>query len=700
MERGKDTALRLLATSLDLPTAEFREGQWEAIDAIANRQARLMVVQRTGWGKSSVYFIATRMLRDMGKGPTLIISPLLALMRNQIEAAERLQIRAVTINSTNVDEWRDLYTQILNDEVDAILISPERLSNADFRTRILPSVAQKVGLLVVDEAHCVSDWGHDFRPDYRQIGNILRNLPRNMPVLCTTATANNRVVADVVKLMGDMQVSRGILTRDSLRLQVLNLGDKTRRLAWLATHLNSLPGTGIIYVLTKRDAHVVSNWLRQYGHKVEPYYSDVTHPEYEDSDSWRVELESKLLKNEIKALVATTALGMGYDKPDLGFVVHYQAPGSVVAYYQQIGRAGRAISVANAILMCGTEDSDIHEYFRKTAFPTEENVQKILDLLEEVDSMSIRDFESHLNLRMGQIQQVLKFLSSEEPSPVVHNGGWSRTPVPYKLDKPRIEHLTNQRFDEWKEIVEYQSITTCLMQYLATKLDDEYPRPCGKCENCVGQDIVPSTIDDRKVQEANAYLRRAEYPIEPKKQAAANAFVKYGLGGTIPKHYQSDVGRVLATWGDAGWGTLVKDGKHNGHFADELVEAAAKMIAERWKPNPFPLWLTCIPSNRHPELVSSFGKRLAAKLNVEFHPVIAKVIDNEPQKLQQNRFKQCSNLDGVFAIRPLPKHGPVLLVDDIIDSGWTLTIVSYLLKREGVTFVYPFALASTTTTDS
>src|SRR5690606_25316634 len=171
------------------------------------------------------------------------------------------------------------------------------------------------------------------------------------------------------------------------------------------------------------------------------------------------------------------------------------------------------ITMANAILMCGNEDAEIHEYFRKTAFPSEVNVHKILDMLEKVDSMKIRDFEPHLNLRMGQIQQVLKFLSSEDPSPVVFDGAWSRTPVVYKLDKPRIQHLTNQRIDEWNDIVEYQSITTCLMQYLATKLDDELPQPCGRCANCVGHDIVPATLDDRKVQEANAFLRRSEYLI-------------------------------------------------------------------------------------------------------------------------------------------------------------------------------------------
>jgi len=693
----KFKALAYLSTSLGTNNATFREGQWEAINAIVNRQQRLMVVQRTGWGKSSVYFIATRLLRDQGKGPTLIISPLLALMRNQIEAASRLKIRAVTINSTNSKHWVELYKQISDNTIDAILISPERLSNQEFRMTVLPNLAQKVGLLVVDEAHCISDWGHDFRPDYRLIGNILKHLPPNMPILCTTATANNRVLDDVVQLMGNMQINRGILTRDSLRLQVLNLGDKARRLAWLATHLDSLKGTGIIYVLTKRDAIVVSNWLKKCGHDVEPYFSDVTHHEYPDSDTWRTELETRLLNNELKALVATTALGMGYDKPDLGFVIHYQAPGSVVGYYQQIGRAGRAISEAYAILLCGSEDAEIHEYFRTSAFPSEQNVQKILDLLSTVDFMSTRDFEPHLNLRMGQIQQVLKFLSSEDPSPIVINSNtWSRTPVDYVIDKARIQHLTQQREKEWEEILDYQVLKDCLMQYLQVKLDDVDPKPCGKCANCLGEELVSSSIDFKYLNEANIFLRRSEYPIPAKKQAAANAFTVYGLGGNIPKNLQSDEGRVLSSWGEAGWGTLVKMGKQNGFFDDQLVDATLEMLNERWKPDPMPQWITCIPSTRHPFLVPEFCKRLSEKLGIPFYPVIEKVKQNQPQKLQQNRFLQCKNLDGVFEIKDLQTISPVLLVDDIIDSGWTLTVGSYLLKREGLTFVYPLALASTT----
>jgi ATP-dependent DNA helicase RecQ len=366
-ERGQ--ALALLRQALNNPRIDFRDGQWEAIDQLVNRRARLLIVERTGWGKSSVYFIATRILRDRGQGPTLIVSPMLALMRNQIEAADRLGIRALTINSTNRDDWPNLSRAILANQADAVLISPERLANDQFVQSVLLPVAQRIGLLVVDEAHCISDWGHDFRPDYRRLLNVLRRMPPNMPILGTTATANNRVVADVQAQLGNIGVQRGPLTRDTLALQTLRLPDQSARLAWLAEHIPQLPGTGIIYTLTKRDANQVADWLTGKGINARAYYSNVIAAGYEDSDAYRRHLEDMLLRNEIKALVATTALGMGYDKPDLGFVVHYQAPGSIITYYQQVGRAGRAIDRAVGVLLSGREDNDIHDYFRSSAFP-------------------------------------------------------------------------------------------------------------------------------------------------------------------------------------------------------------------------------------------------------------------------------------------------------------------------------------------
>jgi len=696
----REHALALLRQALGIPDAEFHDDQWEAIDAVVNLRRKLLVVQRTGWGKSSVYFIATRILRDRGAGPTLIVSPLLALMRNQIESAKRLGVRAATLNSTNRDDWPALIRAILDGSTDAVLVSPERLANDDFVSNVLLPIAGRIGLLVVDEAHCISDWGHDFRPDYRRLINVIKRMPANMPVLGTTATANDRVIDDVVAQLGDMQVLRGPLTRESLHLQTTRLPDQAARLAWLADHLAELPGTGIVYVLTKRDADRVAQWLSDNGIEAKAYYSGVIDPAFDDSDAYRQHLEDLLYSNRIKALIATTALSMGYDKPDLGFVVHYQAPGSIVGYYQQVGRAGRAIPRAVGVLLSGSEDTEIHEYFRSSAFPEQEHVQSILGALAHSDGMTTLSIEAAINLRKMQIEKVLKLLSVENPSPVIKDGTrWFRTPVSYRMDQGRIDNLTRQREQEWQEVQDYIDTGECKMVSLARSLDDPQPQPCGRCAACVGHPIVPESFSHQLAVNAALFLRHAEFPLETKKQVAADAFVEYGFRGNLPPALRAETGRTLSRWGDAGWGRMVKEDKHAGHFRDELVDAVVEMIQQRWRPDPTPTWVTCIPSRNHPQLVPDFSLRLAQRLGLPFHAVISKVRDNEPQKAQENRFHQCRNLDGVFAVTPNPPAGPVLLVDDVIDSAWTLTIAAALLRQAGCGVVWPLALAESSTGD-
>ena len=689
-------ALGYLRAALGNDQAAFRPGQWEAIAALVTRRERLLVVERTGWGKSSVYFIATRLLREQGMGPTLIISPLLALMRNQVDAADRFKVRALTINSTNPAEWPTLHQAIRDNEADALLVSPERLASDRFVSEVLMPMAGGVGLVVVDEAHCISDWGHDFRPDYRRLVNVLRRIPPNVPILGTTATANDRVVADVQAQLGNMGLQRGPLMRETLALQTIRLPGQAARLAWLAEHIPQMPGTGIVYVLTKRDAEQVSAWLNRNGVSASPYYSGVTSEKHPDSNACRLHLEEALFSNRIKVLVATTALSMGYDKPDLGFVVHYQSPGSIVGYYQQVGRAGRAIDHAIGVLMSGAEDAQIQTFFRESAFPREPWVQAILAALEESDGLTVRQIEAALNLRQGKINQVLKLLSVESPAPVIQDGStWRRTPVPYRMDHERIERLTRQREIEWDEIQTYIDEAGCLMQFLARALDDADPQPCGRCANCLGRDIVPSAFSDALGVAATRFLRQAERPLPPRKQVPAGAFSQYPLRGIIPDRLRAETGRILSQWGDAGWGKAVADDKHAGFFRDELVEAAADMIVTRWKPVPRPEWVTCIPSTSHPDLVPDFAQRLADRLGIPFLPVIGKVRANAPQKDQENSTQQCRNLDGVFALAGDAAVGrPVLLVDDVVDSGWTLTVAAALLRGCGSGPVFPMALTA------
>ncbi|HHW4403740.1 RecQ family ATP-dependent DNA helicase [Aeromonas allosaccharophila] len=694
-------AQQLLQAALANPSAEFREGQWEAIDALVNHRQKLLVVQRTGWGKSSVYFISTRIFRDRGMGPTIIVSPLLALMRNQIESAQRLGIVAETMNSTNSADWQEVTRRILTNQIDCLLISPERLANDGFIDTVLQPIADRIALMVIDEAHCISDWGHDFRPDYRRIVNILRQLPANTPVLGTTATANDRVVDDIQIQLGDIQIHRGPLTRESLALQAMILPDQASRLAWLAQVIPTLPGTGIIYTLTVRDAEQVAKWLGLNGIDARAYYGSVENEDFENSDTYRQHLEGLLLNNQLKVLVATTALGMGYDKPDLSFVIHYQAPGSIVAYYQQVGRAGRGIDHAVGVLMSGVEDQDIHEFFRASAFPSEGQVNEILQLLEQSDGLTLRSIEEHTNLRHSQIEKVLKLLSVENPAPVIKDGSrWLRTPVHYRMDHNRIAHLTRQRVQEWLEVQAYITDIGCKMTFLRRALDDFDPTSCGKCSSCLGHPEINVYVDPILAHRAGTFLKHAEMVIEPKAQVASNAFLEYGFRGNLPQHLRAQEGRVLSRWGDAGWGRLVADNKHAGRFNDELVDAMVEMIQQRWQPNPAPLWVCCVPSRNHPELVPDFARRLAVRLGLPFIDAISKVKDNQPQKVQQNRFHQCRNLDGAFEVSQRYPGQPVLLVDDVVDSGWTLTVIAALLQQAGSGPVYPVALASSSVKDS
>lgn len=697
---NREEAEKLLSVALQDANARFRDGQWQAIDALVNHRKKLLVVQRTGWGKSSVYFIATRLLRDKGYGPTIIISPLLALMRNQVEAAQRLGIRAITMNSTNSEQNDYLTQQVVENRVDCLLISPERLANEQFAEEVLQPIADRIGLLVVDEAHCISDWGHDFRPDYRRLLNILRQMPPNMPVLGTTATANNRVIEDVVSQLGDIEVLRGTLVRESLALQNLTLPDQASRLAWLSQTVPGLQGAGIVYVLTKRDAEQVKDWLVAQGIDAKAYYSGIEHPDFENSNHYREYLEDLLLSNSLKVLVATTALGMGYDKPDLTFVIHYQAPGSIVSYYQQVGRAGRGIDESFGVLLSGAEDEKIHDFFRRSAFPAEGQVQLLLGTLEESDGMSVPMLQERLNLRQGQIEKVLKFLSVENPAPIYKDGSrWVRTAVAFQLDHEKIARLTAQREVEWREVQDYVETSNCLMEFLRNALDDPQSEPCGKCANCRGEPLFETGVDRSLVIEAKKFLRHSELVFKPKIQVAPNAFPQYGFKGNLPQEYRASEGRILSRWGDAGWGGMVEQDKHSGRFRDELVDAVVDMISQRWRPSPGPSWVTCVPSLNHPELVPDFAARLSQKLGLPFNQVIEKVVDNEPQKLQNNRFHQCRNLDGVFAVADGIPGGPVLLVDDVIDSGWTITVLAALLRQQGSGNVYPVALASTTTGD-
>ena len=672
-------ALALLRVGVGDSRARFRGGQEEAIRHVVEGNGRLLVVQKTGWGKSFVYFIAIKLLREAGMGPALLVSPLLALMRNQIAAAERMGVRAETINSDNQGRWREVEAVIRRDEADIVLIAPERFANERFNNEVLSQLADRISLIVVDEAHCISDWGHDFRPDYRRIERTLRVSPRNLRLLATTATANNRVMDDLRQILGpNLTTSRGDLARPSLALRTMRMPSQAERLAWLSDLLPDLPGSGIVYTLTIRDAEQVARWLRSRGIDAQAYTGK--------SGDRRPELEQALLDNKVKALVATTALGMGFDKPDLAFVIHYQTPGSVVAYYQQVGRAGRALDAAYGVLLSGTEETDITNYFIASAFPTRDEAVAVLGALEAApEGLSIRDIEAEVNVSHGRIQKTIQLLALESPAPIATLGRkWQLTAA--RLSEAfweRTERLTELRRAEQQQMQEYVDLSSGHMEFLIRSLDGD-PRDFQPPE----MPDLPSTVHPASVRDAIAFLRNASLPIEPRKQ--------WPTGKGIEREQRAQPGRALCVWGDAGWGRLVSEGKYrDDRFADELVDACAALVRE-WQPAPYPTWVAAVPSHRRPHLVPDFAGRLALALQLPFREVLQRKEDRPEQNTMENSDKQARNVVGSLAVNEARMLlGPVLVVDDTVDSRWTFTVVAWELRRHGSGTVWPLALADT-----
>ncbi len=693
IEQQAVTHLRMMTNN---PSAQFHDGQLEAIMELVTNHRQMLVVQKTGWGKSAVYFIATKLLIDQGKGPSIIISPLIALMRNQIQSAARLGVRVVTINSSlSQQERAGNEAKIIAGEVDAIIIAPEQLANDNLVQNVLSNILSRVSLFVVDEAHCISDWGHDFRPDYHRIVRILQAMPKNLPVLATTATANNRVVNDIQNQLGEhILISRGGLTREALRLQNLQIMPKARRLVWLVLALNKIEGTGIIYAKTIRDCELVADWLTSNNINAKAYSGD------SNADD-RITLENALLNNQVKALVATSALGMGFDKPDISFVIHFQAPGNVVEYYQQVGRAGRGIDNAHGILMQGEEDERIQDYFINRAFPTQTEVNELLQAVSNANGLKKSEIEKHTNLSAGNIEKALKFLAAEDPSPIYKDGStYYRTAINYHLPTDRIERLSAIKTDEWEQLQAYSSHQQCLMRFLAQALDDPLAEDCGKCANCDPDSKLSIEIPRELILQAADFLKYRYVKIKPRKRfggsgaLAREAFPIYQLPYQNPD-WRAEEGLALSRWKDGVWGDLVAEGKAADKFSDNLIDPIVQMI-QSLPVEQAPRWLTYVPSSRHPNLVKDFAHKLAITLNIHCSDAVTVAQHKPPQKAMENSYRRSENLDGAFAIDQSQVYvDPVFLLDDAVDSGWTFAVVTALLRRANAGKVYPIALTST-----
>lgn len=698
-----DEVLRALTARDD---AAFRDGQWEAVEALVARGERALVVQRTGWGKSAVYFVATALLRAAGSGPTLLVSPLLALMRDQVAAAARAGVVAEQISSANPTEWGEVAARVRDGEVDLLLVSPERLTNPRFRDEVLPGLVDGCGLLVVDEAHCISDWGHDFRPDYRRIRDLLGELPAGTPVLATTATANSRVVDDVQTQLtagpdGEsvpVTTVRGPLARTSLRLGVLHLDDPAARVAWLDAHLDSLPGSGIVYALTVSAAEQTAVALRRSGHRVAAYTGRV-------DDAERRDAEEALRRNEIKALVATSALGMGFDKPDLGFVVHLGSPSSPVSYYQQVGRAGRALERADVLLLPGVEDRPIWNWFATSSMPRQDDADAVLAVLAEAARpLSVAVLETAANVRRSRLELLLKVLAVD--GAVRREGsGWVRTGQGWTYDAERYERVAAARAHEAEAMLRYQRLGPggCRMAFLQESLDDPTAAPCGRCDLCAGT-WFPADVPERARSAADDVLHAPGVELDPRK-LWPTGLDRLGLDlrGRIPPEQQVEPGRAVARLTDLGYGptlrTLLDPATPDDPLGEVLLQACVRVLAD-WSWTQRPAGVVHVPSRTRPTLVSSIASRIA---EVGRLPLLGSLDLVGPGPQGASGGNSAYRLAAVWERLGVgPELGrrvaeldgaPVLLVDDLADSRWTLAVAGRALRLAGSGPVLPLVLA-------
>ena len=650
---SKERAQQLLKRSLG-SAAEFRPQQWEAIDRLVNEKERLLLVQRTGWGKSTVYFIATKLLRDRGEGPTLIISPLLALMNNQIQdAEEELGLEAWTINSKNTEEWAEAKERVRDGRCDVLLISPERLANQEFQEDVLMEMDEQFGLLVVDEAHCISDWGHDFRPDYRRIRRILRELPDEIPVAATTATANDRVVDDVVEQVPELEVIRGSLIRESLRIQTNTIESRAERLAWVAENIEDLPSAGIVYCLTTDEVEIVAEFLNQQGYEFEPYHGGM------DGER-RETIENRLLRNEVDGVVATNALGMGFNKPDLGWVIHFQRPPNLIRYYQEIGRAGRGLDEAYAVMLSGPEDDDIAEFFIEQAFPEPDEFQTVLETIEESpEPLHKYEILKRANVSWKAASKCLDILRVENAVLRVDDG-FERTTKEWSYDYERFEAITEQRWEELAQIQEFVETEGCLTKFIDDVLDGSLNCACGLCANCTG-DFLPSAPQDQSLVQAAI----EHYRTESWDEISARYFDPDRKGGRskIPGSRKPEDGRVLTVYGDPGIGALVKQQKERDEcFSNEVVDAAVEHIQEFWDPDPAPTWVTAVPSGTESDPVVDLSERIAQRLDLPYEPALRKVKTTASRDELANSYQKRWDVEDAFeatdSVRPEPVSVP------------------------------------------
>ena len=649
---------------------QFHDLQWQVIEnLLAGR--RVLFIEKTGFGKSLCFqFPATQL-----DGVTIVFSPLIALMRDQVRSMQDKGIRAAAINSNQEDdENATIITNAQNNQLDILYIAPERMENAAW---ITAAREMKIAMVVIDEAHCISMWGQSFRPNYRRIVNLVRLLPRNFPVLATTATATPRVQEDIIEQVGtDLIPIRGQLMRSNIRLFVVHVESEDEKFFWLAEYLPKLKKTGIVYTGTQANTDIFSNWLQFLKFNSAAYSGRL------DAES-RMRIETDFINNKYDCVVSTNALGMGIDKPDIRFIIHTQVPQSPIHYYQEIGRAGRDGQEAFAILLYNAkEDRELPQSFVDGSKPPIKMYNKVIEVTKR-ELLGLNDIIRRTNLKKTHVEIILSDLMDQGiiNQQIIRNSKkYFFNPDAPALDLTAFETLRNAQNQELERMLEYTGISSCRMQYLCNYLGDERQGACGVCDNDARQHmrVVATEAMKQQLQE----FRETFFPVlevETTKSKIVN-------------------GVAASYYGVSNVGAALRHSKYEGggDFPDWLLRLTLKAFRKYYGNTKFDLILY-VPPTESGDLVKNFAEKISRTLGIPISHKLVKTAETSPQKVFQSGISKKDNVHGKFAYQtPAEIAGKsILLIDDIFDSGYTIKEIGQYLTNIGAATIAPLVIART-----
>jgi len=662
---NRSQAETLLKKTFGLPN--FYDEQWETISKILNGE-RVLLIEKTGFGKSLCYqFPATTF-----EGLTVIFSPLIALMRDQVKKLNALGIQARCINSEQTPEENN---EIIEDaklgKLKILYIAPERQESPAW---IDATQEMKLSMVVIDEAHCISVWGHDFRTAFKRIINLVNLLPQGMPVLATTATATKRVEGDIMQQIGNgVQVIRGSLMRDNFSLFVLKVNSEDEKLIWLGQNLDKLPDSGIIYTGTRSNTEIYSNYLTWLGIPVSNYNAGL------NAES-RIQVEDGLIANKWKAIVSTNALGMGIDKPDIRFVIHTQMPQSPIHYYQEIGRAGRDGNPSIIILLFNpNEDVKLPRSFIESGKPSIEKYNKVINALKS-QMLGERDLQKATNLTQTPIRVIKADLIEQKIIREIAGKKYEYIMNAPALDTKSFEALRNDKLKELESMIDYIETKKSRMNFLCEYLGDAPNASFTNCDN-TGLPKLSVKVTDEWTKKLNDFREQyfPELEVESKDSNIVNGLAAsyYGVSTVAEALHRSKY-------------------EKGGDFPDFLLRLTLKAIRKKLGKEKVDLVLY-VPPTSSGNLVRNFAEKIAATLKVSISHDLTKVRTTEPQKIFQNSWLKKDNVSGAFSYtEPDEIEGKsILLIDDIFDSGATLKEIGKLLTKFGARQIIPIVIAKT-----